>query len=60
MKKTLTNSLGSLAKLMTSQASRTTTDASPMIEMTLGRGRARSAASGEGGSMRACVAIWSP
>ena len=60
MKKTLTNSLGSLKKLMTSQAKMTATEATPMIEMTLGRGRFRSAASGEGGSMRTCVAISSP
>jgi hypothetical protein len=57
MMKVLKNVVGSTMRLAISHATRRATTARPISETTLGLGRFRRFASGEGGSVRACVAI---
>jgi hypothetical protein len=57
MMKVLKNVVGSTMRLAISHATRRATTVRPISETTLGRGRFSSVASGDGGSVRACVAI---
>jgi hypothetical protein len=57
MMNVLKNCVGLLIRFPTSQTNSSPTTARPISETTLGRGRFRRFASGEGGSVRACVAI---
>jgi hypothetical protein len=57
MMNVLKNCVGLLIRFPTSQTNSSPTTASPMSETMLGRGRFSRFASGDGGSVRACVAI---